>query len=114
TPVSKLGRLNLNANVTLNLTSFLQSNTTLLFSNTQNDYQNEGFNGLTRTLINLPPNGDIRTAWNADGTPVLWARNTPHHEWLAENEYNGAVTRRWIGSQALTMNIVRGLNLSNR
>ena len=69
-PNAKLNRLNLNANVTLNLTSFLQSNTTVLFSNTQNDFQNEGWFGGARTLIYLPPNRDIRKAWNADGPAV--------------------------------------------
>jgi TonB-linked SusC/RagA family outer membrane protein len=111
---AKLERLNLGANVTLNLHSRLRSNTVVQYANTNNDWQIEGYQSLTRTLINLPPTRDIRQAWNADGTPVMWGGNTPHPEWIAENEYNGYKTKRWIASQYFDLTILPGVNLTNR
>jgi TonB-linked SusC/RagA family outer membrane protein len=113
-PASKLDRLNLGANISLDVSSYLRSNTSVSYAVTDNDWQNEGWFGVARTLINLPPTRDIRQAWNPDGTPILWASNTPHPEWLAENEYYGSVTTRWIASQAFMLRVVPGLTLTNR
>jgi TonB-linked SusC/RagA family outer membrane protein len=113
-PASKLDRLNMSGNITLNLSGSLRSNTSILFSNTENDWQYEGWFGVGRTLTNLPPSRDIRQAWNEDGTPVLWASNTPHPEWVVENEFTGSTTRRWIASQGLTFTVIPGLHLGNR
>lgn len=109
-----LKRLNLNANLGLNLSSVLRSNTTVMYTNTADDWQNEGYQGLNRQLINRPPSNDIRQAWHADGTPVMWAANSPHPAWLARNEFNTSKVNRWIASQFFDVRIVPGLNLSNR
>src|SRR5262245_10640423 len=113
-PATTLKRLNLNGNVTLSLTGNLRSNTTIMFSNTGNDSPTEGWFGVAHTLVNQPPTRDLRIAWNAYGSPVLWASNTPHPAWVAENEFFGSTTRRWIASQAFTYMIRSGLTLANR
>jgi TonB-linked SusC/RagA family outer membrane protein len=113
-PASQLERLNLGANITLNLSNSLRSNTSIQYANTDNDAQYEGWFGIARTLVNLPPSRDIRQAWNPDGSPVLWASNTPHPEWVAQNEFNGSSNRRWIVSQMFNFNILPGVNLANR
>ena len=112
-PYGGLKRLNLNANLSLNLSNALRSNTTVLYTNTRDEWQIEGYQSLTRTLINLPPTRDIREAWNADGTPVMWGSNSPHPEWLAQNQYNRSDVNRWFASQRFSLQIVRGLTLSN-
>ncbi len=113
-PGATLKKLNLSGNFTLSLSSNLRSNTSILFSNTLNDSPREGWFGVGRTLTNLPPTRDVRQAWNADGSPVLWAANTPHPAWVTENEYDGSSTRRWIASQGFTFTIVPGVSLANR
>ena len=109
-----LNRLNLNGNIGLALGAGFRSNTTVLYSNTQNDFGNEGWFGIHRTLVNLQPTRDIRTAWNPDGTPVLWAANTPHPDWVSQNEFSGSTTNRWIVSQVFSVNILPNLVLANR
>jgi TonB-linked SusC/RagA family outer membrane protein len=112
-PVAELNRLNLNANLNLTLSDWLNSATSIQRIRTDNPFSDDSFNGLTRLLINLPPSRDIRQAWNADGTPVMWGTNSPHYRWIAENEYNTALTNRWIVSQQFSLRIMNGLTLSN-
>jgi TonB-linked SusC/RagA family outer membrane protein len=112
-PASKLERLNLSANVTLSLSDRLDTQTSVLYANTGNDFQYEGWFGVARTLINLPPTRDVRKAWNDDGTPVLWGTNTPHPEWVVQNEYTGTETNRWTASQGVSYEIGSGLVLRN-
>ncbi|MEX1183413.1 MAG: SusC/RagA family TonB-linked outer membrane protein [Gemmatimonadota bacterium] len=114
TPNTTLDRLNLNANVTLQLTDRLNSNTTVMYANTKNVWLSEGWQSLERDLQYLTPNRDIRQAWNEDGTPVMWNNNQPHPLWNAENEDRQGVTGRWIGSQYFRFDILDNLNLSNR
>lgn len=113
TPTGKLERLNLNANVSLRLSGFLQSNTSVQRINTHNPWPNDSWNSVHRQLLLIPPNVDIRTARNADGSPVLWGTNTPHLKWIAENEYEESNVDRWIVSQRFGVNILPGLTLSN-
>ncbi|MGH7460976.1 MAG: TonB-dependent receptor plug domain-containing protein, partial [Longimicrobiales bacterium] len=112
-PQSKLGRLNLNANVNLRLSNWLQSATSLQRIRTDNPFSDDSFDGLNHALIDLPPTRDVREAWNADGTPVMWGTNTPHIDWRAQNEYNTALTNRWILSQQFNFTIAPGITLSN-
>jgi TonB-linked SusC/RagA family outer membrane protein len=112
-PQAKLERLNLNANINLRLSNWLNSATSIQRIRTDNPFTDDSFNGLTRALINLPPTRDIRTAWNEDGTPVMWGSNSPHYQWLALNEYNSELTNRWILSQQFRFTIAPGLTLSN-
>jgi TonB-linked SusC/RagA family outer membrane protein len=113
-PGSKLDRLNINANVGANLTSSLRSTTTVNFSNSDNITSNEGYSSLTRTIYQMPLTRDISQAWMPDGSPVMFASNTPHPEWLSLNEYNKSSTARWIASQFLELTLVPGLKLTNR
>jgi TonB-linked SusC/RagA family outer membrane protein len=114
-PLAKLERLNLNANISMQLSSYLRGNLSVQRINTENAYNNDSWNGFTRTLINLPPTRDIREAWNEDGTPImLTGSNDPHPEWRALNEYYRNDTKRWIVSQQFELSIVPGLRLSNR
>jgi TonB-linked SusC/RagA family outer membrane protein len=112
-PVAELKRLNLNANVNIKLSNWLNSITSIQRIRSDNPFGNDSFDGLTRTLINMPPSTDTRQAWNADGTPIMWGTNTPHFQWLAENEYNSELTNRWILSQQFEFTIVPGLRLMN-
>lgn len=113
-PNTELERLNLNANVTLPLTDRLRSTTTVLYSTTKNVWQNEGWLGIEQNLMYRAPNLDVRKAWNDDGTPVMWGSNSPHPEWIAQNEYRSGDTERWIASQYFRFNILDNLSISNR
>jgi len=56
-----------------------------------NPYSDDSFSGIDHTLINLPPNWDIRQGYMPDGTPVFLSSSTnpqPSLQWQIANEYN--------------------------
>lgn len=114
TPSTSLERLNLNANLSLQLTDRLQSNTTVMFANTKNVWLTEGWQSMERDLQFRTSNFDTRKAWNEDGTPVMWSSNNPHPLWYAENGERSSGTDRWIASQYFRFDILDNLNISNR
>lgn len=81
TPTGKLERLNLSANVRLQMSDRLMSTTSVQRVNTQNPWPADSWSGVHHSLLHIPPNVDIRTAWNEDGTPVMWGTNSPHYQW---------------------------------
>ena len=111
---SRLDRLNLNANLNMNLSSWLKSHTTLFFANTANDWGFEGQMGLTALVSLLPPTRDLRVTENEDGTPVMFGNNNPHPQWIADNEYATSNTARWITAQTFSFQLGRGFTLSNQ
>ncbi|HET9984399.1 MAG TPA: SusC/RagA family TonB-linked outer membrane protein [Longimicrobiales bacterium] len=113
-PDRGLDRLNLNTNINLKLSDWLNSQTSVERIRTTNSYNNDSYNGITRSLINVPSNVDIRHGSNADGTPILWGSNYPSYQWVADNEYQSSLTNRWIVSQRFALAVVPGLTLSNQ
>ena len=113
TPTGKLERLNLNANVNLQMSDRLMSTTSVQRINTQNPWPADSWGGVHHGLLHIPANVDIGTAWNEDGTPVLWGSNSPHFQWVMENEYRDSNVNRWIVSQRFAATIVSGLRLTN-
>ncbi len=113
TPTGKLERLNLSANVRLQMSDRLMSTTSVQRVNTQNPWPADSWSGVHHSLLHIPPNVDIRTAWNEDGTPVMWGTNSPHYQWVMENEYRDSNVNRWILSQRFTANVVSGIRLTN-
>ena len=113
TPTGKLERLNLSANVNLQMSDRLMSTTSVQRINTQNPWPADSWGGVHHGLLHIPSNVDIRTAWNDDGTPVLWGSNSPHYQWVMENEYRDSNVNRWIVSQRFAATIVSGLRLTN-
>jgi TonB-linked SusC/RagA family outer membrane protein len=112
-PIGKNNQLNLNTNLTLNLSDRLRSTTSVSRSRVSNPYSDDSFNGLDHQIINLPPSTDVRQARLPDGSPVMFGSNSPHFEWLANNEFNTDLTNRWIVSQQFGYRISPGLVLSN-
>jgi TonB-dependent SusC/RagA subfamily outer membrane receptor len=115
-PAEKLTRLNLNANINLKLSKWLTSITSLTRAQSSNPYSDDSFSGIDHTLINLPPNWDIRQGYMPDGTPVFLTSSTnpqPSLQWQIANEYNTEQTNRWYGSQQFQINIAPGLHLNN-
>ena len=113
-PGTKLDRINLNANLTASLTSHLSAATSVMYSNAENLTSGEGYSSFTRTIYQLPVTRDISQAWMPDGSPVMWGSNSPHLEWLSQNELRSSTTARWIASQQLALTIVPGVTLANR
>jgi TonB-linked SusC/RagA family outer membrane protein len=114
-PGTKLDKTSLQANITALLGSSLTSNTVLMYTNSINISANEGYSSLTRTLMQMPVTRDISREWMPDGSPTMLNNsNDPHPTWRSLNEGNYSNTGRWIGSQMLTLNLIPGLNLSNR
>ncbi len=124
-PNDQLNRLNLNANVSLQLTHRLRSGTTIMFSNTDNRWISEGYSGIDRNLMITPSNVDLTKGWMCDGqavasdacghnTPVMFGTNSPSIQWVAANEYYTSHTGRWVASQMLAYNLGSGLTLQNR
>jgi len=112
-PMEKLNRLNLNANIGLELSKWLKSNTGVQRIHTDNPYSDDSFSGIDHSLIDMPPTTDIRDAWLPDGSPRFITGTTPHFEWVAENERNSDITNRWIVSQQLDALILPGIHLMN-
>ena len=116
-PQEKLDRLNLNGNITINLTKWLVSNTSIQRIRSNNPYQDDSFSGVDHTLINIPGNWDVRRGYMPDGTPVFLSSSTsnpqPSLQWQTANEFNKELTNRWIASQQFSMQIVSGLHLNN-
>jgi TonB-linked SusC/RagA family outer membrane protein len=113
TPVGKLERLNLNTNINLQLSDRLMSTTSVQRINTNNPWSPDSWSGVHHSLLHIPANVDIRTAYNEDGTPVMWGSNSPHFMWVMENQYRESIVDRWIVSQRFSATIVPGLRLTN-
>jgi TonB-linked SusC/RagA family outer membrane protein len=113
-PGTKLDRTAVQANITAKLSNNLQSNTTVMYTNSLNITANEGYSSLVRTLAQMPVTRDISRAWQPDGSPVMLGNNSPHPTWLSLNEGNRSQTGRWIGSQSLTLTLTPGISLMNR
>ena len=112
-PVAELQRMNLNANMTLQLSSRLASTTSIQRIRSDNPYQDESFDGVEKQLIDMPPTTDIRQGYMPDGSPVFLGTNNPHFDWVAENQFNTEVTNRWIASQQFNYTVVPGFRLTN-
>ncbi|HET7738338.1 MAG TPA: TonB-dependent receptor plug domain-containing protein, partial [Tepidiformaceae bacterium] len=93
-PVAANDQLNLNTNITLNLSDRLRSTSSIQRSRTRNPYSDDSFDGLDHQLINMPPTTDVRQAWMPDGSPVMFGSNSPHFQWLADNQFNTDLTNR--------------------
>lgn len=113
TPVGKLERLNLSANVNLQMSDRLTSTTSVQRVNTHNPWAPDSWGGVHHSLLHIPANVDIRDAWNEDGSPVMWGPNSPHYQWVMENEYRDSEVDRWMVSQRFGASIVPGLQLTN-
>jgi TonB-linked SusC/RagA family outer membrane protein len=112
-PIARNDKLNLNTNITLSLSDRLRSTTSVQRSRVRNPYSDDSFSGIDHQLINLPPSTDVRQARMPDGSPVMFGTNSPHFQWLAENEFSTDLTNRWIVSQQFGYRIAGGLVLSN-
>lgn len=112
-PIAQLDRLNLNANIQLDFSKWLKSTTSIQRARTSNPYTDDSFNGLDKQLIEMAATTDIRDAWNRDGTPRFLFGQTPHFQWVAENERNTDLTNRWIVSEQLDATIFPGVHLMN-
>ena len=113
-PAEKLDRLNLNGNITINLTKWLTSQTSISRIRSNNPYQDDSFSGVDHTLIDMPPTFDMRQGYQPDGTPVfLTSGLQPSLQWQTANQFNKEVTNRWIASQQVSMQIVNGVHLNN-
>jgi TonB-linked SusC/RagA family outer membrane protein len=113
-PGGGLNRLNLGANLNTLLTSWLRSRTSMQYANTDNTQANEGYQGYTRTIAQLPLTRDITQAWMPDGSPVMWGTNSPHPEWGQLNSLNSSVVDRWTASQELNLTAIPGVAILAR
>lgn len=113
TPVGKLERLNLSANINLRFSDFLRSNTSIQRIDTHNPWPAESWSGVHHTLLHVPPNVDIREGYLEDGAPVMWGTDDPHPAWVADNEFMESTVERWIVSQRLSFDLPANLTLSN-
>ena len=112
-PIAKLNRLNLNTNITMKLSNWLSSTTSIQRIRSNNPYSDDSFSGLDHTLINMPASTDVRRATTPDGSPVMFGSNSPHFQWLTENEYNTELTNRWIASQQFGLTLTPGVRMVN-
>lgn len=112
----KLNRLNVNGNIAMRLSKWLQSVTSLQRIQSSNPYSDDSFNGIDHTLINMPPTFDVRRGYLPDGTPLFLSSGTnpqPSLQWQIANEYNTEQTNRWIGSQQFSLAVGPGVHLNN-
>jgi TonB-linked SusC/RagA family outer membrane protein len=112
----KLTRLNLNANIVMHLSRWLQSQTAIQRIQSSNPYSDDSFSGIDHTLINMPPTFDVRQGYMPDGTPVFLSSGSnpqPSLQWQIANEYNTELTNRWITSQQFSLTVAPGVHLNN-
>jgi TonB-linked SusC/RagA family outer membrane protein len=113
-PAEKLNRMNLNANVAINLSKWLQSTTSVQRIRSNNPYQDDSFSGVDKTLIDMPATFDMRGGYQPDGTPTfLTSGLTPSLQWQIANQYNTELTNRWIASQTFSFSLGKGVHLNN-
>jgi TonB-linked SusC/RagA family outer membrane protein len=115
-PAEKLNRLNLNGSVSLRLTKWLQSTTSIQRLRSNNPYQDDSFSGIDHALLDMPPTVDVRKGYMPDGTPVFLTGTSnpqPSLQWQIANQFNKEVTNRWIASQQFSFAILPGLHLNN-
>jgi len=115
-PAEKLDRLNLNANIFMQLTKALVSTTSIQKIRSSNPYSDDSFSGIDHTLINMPPTFDVRQGYMPDGTPVFLTSGSnpqPSLQWQTANEYNTELTNRWIASQQFSLTVAPGVHLNN-
>jgi TonB-linked SusC/RagA family outer membrane protein len=112
-PAAELNRLNLNANINLKFSNWLTSTTSIQRIRSDNPYSDDSFDGVDKQLIDTPPTTDVRQAWMPDGSPVMFGTNSPHYEWLAQNQTNSELTNRWIASQQFDLRLGSLFRLTN-
>lgn len=113
-PAEKLGRLNLNANINMKLTNWLQSITSIQRVRSNNPYQDDSFSGIDKTLIDMPATFDMRQGYMPDGSPVfLTSGLQPSLQWQTANQFNKELTNRWIASQQFVLAVAPGVHLNN-
>jgi hypothetical protein len=90
-PAEKLNRFNLNGNVNIRLSKWIQAQASVQRIRSNNPYQDDSFSGIDHTLINLPPTWNITNGFMPDGTPLFLSGGTqpqPSLQWQIANEYN--------------------------
>jgi TonB-dependent SusC/RagA subfamily outer membrane receptor len=90
-PAEKLGRLNLSANINMQLSKWLTSTTSIQKVRSNNPYTDDSFSGIDKTLIDMPATFDVRQGYLPDGTPVFLTSGTnplPSLQWQIANQYN--------------------------
>ena len=115
-PVEQLDRLTLDGNISIRLSKWLESRTSLQKIRSNNPYADDSFSGIDHTLINMPSTFDVRQGYMPDGTPVFLTSGSspqPSLQWQVANEYNTELTNRWIGSQQFTLTVGPGVRLNN-
>src|SRR5215831_12270094 len=113
-PAEKLMRMNLNANINLQLTKWLSSTTNVQRMRSNNPYQDDSFSGIDKTLIDMPATFDMRQGYMPDGTPVfLTSGQQPSLQWQIANQFNKELTNRWIASQQFNLTVGAGIHLNN-
>ena len=115
-PAEQLGRLNLNANINMRLSKWLQSTTSIQKIRSNNPYSDDSFSGIDHTLINMPATFDVRQGYMPDGTPVFLTSGTngqPSLQWQTANEFNTELTNRWVASQQFSLTLAPGVHLNN-
>ncbi len=114
TAIGRLQRLNLSANVDLNMSDFLHSTTSVQRIHTYNPWSPDSWNSIHRRLKLIPPSVDYAgDQFHDDGSAVLWGNNDPSFGWVEQNEYYESTVDRWIVSQRFAATIVPGLTLTN-
>ena len=110
----RLNRYNLNGNINIQLSKWLQTTTSVQRVRSDNKYQDDSFSGVDKTLIDMPATFDMRTGYQPDGTPVfLTSGLTPSLQWQTDNQWNSELTNRWIASQQISFLLGSGFRLNN-
>jgi TonB-linked SusC/RagA family outer membrane protein len=113
-PQEKLDRLNLNGNISIKFTKWLESRSSVQRIRSNNPYQDDSFSGVDKTLIDMPATFDMRGGYQPDGTPTfLTSGRQPSLQWQTANQFNKELTNRWIASQQFAASLGYGLTLTN-
>lgn len=113
-PTTALERLTFNAKYNTDLRSTLHSNTSVMYTNTQNNWQRNGWFSQSRLLRQWPINFPIEPVFREDGTELTLGQNTDSPFWHTQETGYGSDVDRYIASEKLTYDVSDRLHLSER
>lgn len=112
TPTTGLRRISTNAKFNTDLLPYIHSNTSVKYTNTQNDQLREGWVSPSRLTRIWPINMPIKPVFREDGSQLTLGGVTDSPFWHARETERGTNVDRFIGSQEFRVDLTDWLHVS--
>jgi TonB-linked SusC/RagA family outer membrane protein len=111
-PTTGLERINMSGKFNTDLTSNIQSNTSVQYAITQNDWQRNGWVSQTRVVRQWPINLPIEPVFREDGSQLTLGGTTDSPYWHVRETGFESEVDRFIGSQQVSIELTDWLEVS--